>query len=360
MADEDPAIELQEQISQALRSYVFAPETGAFGSDDEYAAWAVNKVLAVVAPVLADRDAEIDRLHLDIQGYQVGGGYERGHEHGSAVAAKLRAELQRATDLVDELRKHITLRDKATELRLAEIRRLRAERDELRAHGVARDIGEANEQMRAELEALCAADAERMSAMVDAGTIPPGGYRMLADIYVDAERHMTLGQIRGGVKIAGLYNIGPVVLRPLAEPDTEAAEPDNESIELTASLRRSAPPEEIHHCSNCDQRTGMMGHPNGCPEECKPTAVPFETAAVNASQLAKTLAEPRVWRKGDPEPPMNVRRLRHTNSQVFDRIGRHYWQAGPGGKALTWPEMTGRLNGYELTEVVEDQPGGEA
>lgn len=108
----------------------------------------------VVAPVLAERDAEIDRLHLDIQGYQVGGGYERGHEHGSAVAAKLRAELQRATDLVDELRKHITSRDKATELRLAEIRRLRAERDELRAHGVARDIGEANEQMRAELEAL--------------------------------------------------------------------------------------------------------------------------------------------------------------------------------------------------------------
>jgi hypothetical protein len=140
--------------------------------------WLASQLAVVVAPVLAERDAEIERLHLDIQGYQVGGGYERGHEHGSAVAAKLRAErdelratVQDVSELLGteldeggETRNAINLafvllrtqRDdfKCALIKLYEQRdRLTAERDELRAHGVARDIGEANDRLRAELAA---------------------------------------------------------------------------------------------------------------------------------------------------------------------------------------------------------------
>jgi hypothetical protein len=110
---------------------------------------------------------EVDKLKLEIQGYQVGDGYEKGHEHGSSVAARERAERNRLQAVVDKAGQALTRiadqdRWEQTPPSLLErielvedrLREARAERDELRAHGVARDIGEANEQLRAELDAL--------------------------------------------------------------------------------------------------------------------------------------------------------------------------------------------------------------
>lgn len=288
-------------------------------------------------------------------------------------------ELRRATDLVDELRKHVISRDKAIELRLAEIRRLHAERDELRAHGVARDIGEANEQLRAELEALCTGDAERMSAMVKAGTIPPGGYRLLADIYVDAERHVTLGQIRGGVKISGLYNIGPVVLRPLAEPDTEATEqPGERDAALHEALQEDAEvdapgPESIcyEHKIGVGYCTGtsVLPHADWCsrnpatptePRKPWPSPMwheqPCKTCDCDACDHDPT-AEPRVWHKEqvDRAQPPDVAKVIDRHNDIWTCTTTDVWTS-PETVDCGWSYILRKFG--PLTEVVETTPSG--
>lgn len=56
-----------------------------------------NGAVGVLGAVLAERDARIERLQLKIQGYQVSDGYEKGHEHGTKVAAELLAKIERLT-----------------------------------------------------------------------------------------------------------------------------------------------------------------------------------------------------------------------------------------------------------------------
>jgi hypothetical protein len=57
-----------------------------FGGYDVDNASAADIALAVVDPELARHRDEVERLHLELQGYQVGDPYEQGHEHGVQAA----------------------------------------------------------------------------------------------------------------------------------------------------------------------------------------------------------------------------------------------------------------------------------
>jgi hypothetical protein len=93
----------------------------------------------------------------------------------------------------------------------------------------------------------------------------------------------------------------------------------------------------------------VYGHSVKIESAGRPDTEPLHSGTENESQPTK----PRVWRKGDPEPSPEVHAVRHTNSQVFTRrrVAVDVWQAGIG-KPLTWSELTDRLGGYALTEVV--------
>lgn len=80
--------------------------------------------------------------------------------------------------------------------------------------------------------------------------------------------------------------------------------------------------------------------------------------------------EPRVFRAGDTEPD-DVLEVRHSNSQRFQRCDEvhfkagvevdrnHTWTAGDGDP-LDWHELTSRLRGYTLTEVLLADPEQES
>lgn len=80
------------------------------------------------------------------------------------------------------------------------------------------------------------------------------------------------------------------------------------------------------------------------------------------------MSELRSWSAGDPEPPLDVMVVQHPNSQQYRRVnmtvmydgvpsGRwRGWQVGPLGWPLHWSQVTDRLGGYTLTEVLPETP----
>jgi hypothetical protein len=80
-----PGDQLREEIAEALWA-----SGRLFMSGDDTKFVLADAALSVVAPRLAAKDAEIDRLNLEIQGHQVSDGYDKGWEHG------LNAGMQRA------------------------------------------------------------------------------------------------------------------------------------------------------------------------------------------------------------------------------------------------------------------------
>jgi crossover junction endodeoxyribonuclease RusA len=96
------------------------------------------------------------------------------------------------------------------------------------------------------------------------------------------------------------------------QPDTEATEQPADEY-WCGTCKETFSPLDHYHCVKCKALTGMTGHPNGCP-------TPYGPAPM----------VPRVWRKGDEPPPLDVKKVRHDNSQVFTRVGPNGWRAGAG------------------------------
>jgi hypothetical protein len=85
--------------------------------------------------------------------------------------------------------------------------------------------------------------------------------------------------------------------------------------------------------------------------------IPTDDEQPDTEATEQAPREPRHWYKHDEPPPLDVKKVRHDNSQVFTRVGPNGWRAD-AGRVITGEQLIARLGGYKLTEVTGD--GGPA
>jgi hypothetical protein len=96
-----------------------------------------------------------------------------------------------------------------------------------------------------------------------------------------------------------------------------------------------------HHCVNCHQRTGMLGHPNGCPPE---------------TLASTTSSQPRMWRHenhADRAQPATVVKVRDRHNDIWTCTTTDVWTS-PETADCGWAYILRKFG--PLTEVRQDGP----
>lgn len=291
-----------------------------------------------------------------------------------------------------------------------EVDRLTAERDELQGHGVSRDIGEANERMRAELAALKANAVvlpEHWCEHLSGAIRQCRGVTHPLDSAVTAV-HLMIESWLGHY----CHEHGRIDTTAAHTPDTDTEEevrlPDTEATEQAARhaagnylpYANGQPICGAHQRTDCELCSlnpslcgdtppgpgaclayGLTGmHWTSCPNRVHRVALTTGHWQLGEQPLTPATPTPRVWRKGDPEPPESIQVLvdcRDDHLPYLCRIpgSRGWWQwfekpadrrRAPGG--VPWAEATAVMGSGakdyvvalpEMTEVVGDQAGGE-
>lgn len=292
-----------------------------------------------------------------------------------------------------------------------EIDRLRAERDEAREYvadlaleanrswtGWDGEVPAAVEEARQEIERLRKANEVMANALQGSAYDTKDVLQLQADL---DEARGRLDAFKAGVRLFWLPEFGddeeikldePVVhnradgrfvLRPTAgRPDTEATEPVEpvwkievevpakaaEQVELHSLFNAVA--DAVHAWEPADRdgwdvsvSSGLWALPEwernllAAEETPKTFAEKLPHAAVAEAQRLSEPAprEPRVWRKGDPEP-VDVAQVRDTDGDIWERRfvdgDLRVWMCSPDDPSWVWRILVERYG--PLAEVVED------
>jgi hypothetical protein len=137
-------------------------------------------------------------------------------------------------------------------------------------------------------------------------------------------------------------------------PLVEAGRPVTEATEQ-ATVRHSVPSDTCSACrkpESAEPRCGYYVPGAGVCIGAKHSEYNPHTFAKDAPA---TSAEPRVWRKGDPEPGLDVHGIRLSNGEVFTRwLGAGgVWWMHESGALSSWRAVWERTGEF-VTEVFQD------
>jgi hypothetical protein len=336
-------------------------------------------VLAVVAPLLAAKDRKLVLAEAALEpGRQALADLvdtwrllrQRNREYGraSATIGQLRAELARKASERAEALKALADAGDVVGAQRAEINQLRTERDDAREY-VERLVLAARGDWPSWGDDVPAAfmEAERH---IDGLRARPTVHAYEAACEALEKRRVALANAIQ-YETASFYDAVDEVQAMRAELDavkTDAIVLPDDVVKQIASVLADWRPGDsprFHAANVAYLARSWRGQPNTEATEqahdAALVAIAEARQAVDSGErysLEEVIAEqaprePRVWRKGDEPPPLDVKKVRHDNSQVFTRVGSNGWRAGIG-RVLTGEQLIDQLGGYKLTEVIED------
>lgn len=312
-----------------------------------------EQVWTEVASVLAAKDVEIERLNLEIQGYQVGEGYERGHEHGVNASARVIEKCFAEINLLRWLHAEaVWQRDEAWE-ELDEHNELAlkytAENAELRAYS---DTARHHQQQHAEAYRELVKVRAELDAVKATAVVLPDDWT---------------AQIHDAIVVHGV-SMESLIESWRSLPDTEATEQARPGLpsEEWCDRCESSVSGTHWHCAQCGQVSGMMGHLGNCPKPADNPATPSEPRAVYREPGDVQYEHDEDDNPVDPSVGWDIAFGCRVTFGIVDGTWRvdvavSDGEKRDGGSIRSVTRQQIRAFAYQLiklTEVVEDQAGG--